>query len=176
MSMKFVLFQLLLLVGAAVTASSSYSAGPPSSSTPHQQQMYHSTPQQETALPVHRTELSSAPVANRAPVQYREPTNELPDQLQWDTIDKLQRDKVLEFIQRTLLEVTHANDFSSRGSPQTGTAKLMSGGGAENPLYTLATRLCSAELVVRNLTFLMALVYMDRLAMQVVAYIRAISE
>lgn len=166
--MNFTLLHILLLLTTGALASSPHTAPGGSiyttSSPITDATTIATTVPVAPAVPVRqRTELQQS--SGPAPMQYN---NELPDQLQWDTIDKLQRDRVLEFMQKTLLEVVHANDYSSQGSTQISTAKLVAlSSNTEVPITSIAARLTAADLVVRNLTYFMALIYMDRLAIQV---------
>ena len=110
---------------------------------------------------------SRPPIASSAPPLFQA-SNELPDQIQWDTIEKLEREIVLEFIQKIFEDIIQANDYSARGSPKLSVVKVLSPvSDSMSSLPTVISRLADSQIVIRNLTFFMALIYMDRIANQV---------
>ena len=97
---------------------------------------------------------------------YRPPQalSNLPDNVQWDTIEKLPRETILDFLKKIFSDITRANDYSHRDHPRLSAlgVKFESDGACEE-IENLLQNLADTKIEIRNLSFFMALMYMDTL-------------
>ena len=113
------------------------------------------------------------PVTNQ-PIKYQyQPINnknELPDYLQWDTIEKLSKEIVMDFLQKLLTELSQANDYSAKESPFHSPSKSFISSYDSIDIKKALISLLDKQINIRNLTYFIALLYMDKISNKVQTY------
>ena len=121
------------------------------------------------SININNHEISSQEVQKRYNFRsVRALNNELPDLLQWDTIEKLPNEVIIKFIIKLLKDLSESNDYSALETLPLPTKKIFVNSlNDSKSLEEAITSLFDNKVNVRNLTFFMALIYMDKISNKV---------